>query len=113
MNKDLKNIPVEVKNLRPDLKISSRINPVLLSISGKEAILQAFKPDEDFAFLDFSEIHEAGEYNLEVRLKEINGIEVKSIFPDKLAVSVEKNEDYNPDDTEALSNDFAKEKNKD
>lgn len=85
--KDLKNIPVQIKNLDPNLKLDSKLNTVLITISGKQAILDAFEIPEDIASIDCSEITTPGEYSLPVAIREINGIEVKTLFPDRLAVN--------------------------
>lgn len=93
INRDLKNVPVQVQNLNQNLLVDSRIHSVLLTVSGKEAILDAFVPTEDFASIDLSGITEPGEYTVKVIIKKIDGVEVKTVFPDSLAISIVPNEE--------------------
>lgn len=88
INKDLKNISVEIKNLKTGLKITSPAANVLVTLSGAEHILENFTAPAGFVTVDCSEISEPGDYNLKVKLNVPEGLTVKTIFPDTLAIKI-------------------------
>lgn len=114
IGKDFSNVPVQVVNLKPELVLSSELAPVSISISGKQNIVEAFQPTSQFLRLDCAEITEPGEYNLKVLVATSEGVQITSVFPDTIAVSIDLNEellttddettepDVTPDDSELL-----------
>lgn len=88
VDKDFKNLEVSFKNLKDNLIVISEPVNVLITLSGTEKILEAFSPDADFVRVDCEEINEPGDYNLKVNLNLPDGLTVKTLFPDTIAVQI-------------------------
>ncbi|MEL3908033.1 MAG: CdaR family protein [Treponemataceae bacterium] len=93
INKDFKNLQVSFKNLSDELVVTSKPANVLVTLLGTEKILDAFSPTSDFVSLNCEEITEPGEYNLKVDLNIPEGLTVKTIFPDTIAVQIDIKQD--------------------
>lgn len=107
VSKDFTNMQLSVTNLSPELKVTSSLATVLVTLSGKENILTAFVPAENFITIDCSDITEPGDYNLGVIVNVPDGLTVSTVFPNAIDISVAENEEpVLPENTEALQPDL-------
>ncbi|MCX6811569.1 MAG: CdaR family protein, partial [Candidatus Berkelbacteria bacterium] len=96
--KDIKGVPIKVKNLRPNLAYASDVYEVDLKVVAKKDKLNDLEAEDFEATLDMM-YWEKGTYNQKIEIsakggsasggKSLEGVEVISITPDNLVVRIE------------------------
>lgn len=81
-------IPVEVRNLLSGLSLKSELPSVSLRVSGSRKKLEDLNPGSLVAHIDFSAITKPGEYALPVQLVLPEGLELDTVEPARLTITV-------------------------
>lgn len=90
--KEYENVPIDVVNLNSNLKVSNKIGSANFVLMGDMPKLESYIPDKNFVYVDLSKIHEPGEYETPVLIKNNTKFEIKNLSVSNVKINVIKND---------------------
>lgn len=88
MKRTLQNLPVSIVSVNENLSVEVEKKNASCSISGNELDVEKFTPQKGFIYADCSDITEPGEYDIPLQNKVIYQLNVESVMPETIHVTV-------------------------
>jgi hypothetical protein len=85
---NFENLPIQINGLAAGLSAELNLNSGSIRLEGPQLGIQRYTPPANLLYLDLSSIRQPGAYNLPVRVRQVNSLNVVRVEPASVRVTV-------------------------